>query len=592
MRMTRSDFGQHRGVPRLSFSLLATAITVSLVVVGEFNVAGASSQPIQVAASQPPVTGLGDTAPTTVPPSNSPEATAVQNPATSPSVAPPTRKPGKSTTTKKPRRVVKRQTTTVATTTIAASTVPIIVVSPPAPGPEGIGAGSAVDPSSSVPVPVGDTTSTQPTIVSTILVQPSDITTVPSSGTAVPVEGGATTLVTTPPSSTGKTTTIPSTTVPPRTPAELQAAVARELDGVGGQRSVAVAIDGQIVIDNAGGTPRLPASTQKIYVAGAALARFGPDHRFQTVVRSGPIVNGSTSELTLVAGGDPSFTLGDLRDLVKQVKSAGITSISGRMVIDDSLFDRIVSGPGWKSSFTPGESGYLNAMLIDGNRRNDDEIRADVGLANLRRFHSELAKGGVTVDPNTSLARATSPSSAAIVATVKSDTVAELVSHMTKKSDNTYAEVLLKQVGADEVAGSTRGGADRVAAYISRIGAPTPSALVDGSGLSSMNRSSALGQVVFLTKLSTQKTGAVFRQTLPIACVDGTLKSRMCGTPAANNVRAKTGSLNNVTTLTGYATTAKGRPVVFSMLFSGVSSTARARSSIDRALVLITSYQG
>jgi serine-type D-Ala-D-Ala carboxypeptidase/endopeptidase (penicillin-binding protein 4) len=439
-----------------------------------------------------------------------------------------------------------------------------------------VNAGSPIDPNNPAPLPVGETTS---------------VATLPAANTT---NATSVTSVTTPtipaaPSapSSSTTTTIP----PPATPAQLREAVLNALSVAGGQRSIAVLMDAQPLVDSSGAVPHLPASTQKIYVAATALSVFGPDHRFETVVRATTNSSGTVNDLTVVAGGDPSFSSGDLRDLAKQVRAAGITTVTGRVMVDDSLFDRSVTAPGWKPEFSPGEVGLLNAFLIDGNHRNDAATKADAGLGNLARFKAELVKAGVTIGSTAQLVRVEGQPTGDVVATIRSAPLSELVTTMLKRSENTYAETLLKQVGTAKGQGSTQSGVNAVAGYHGRLGVATPVMMVDGSGLSDLNRSTALGQVTFLSKVAASGKGEAFRGSLSVACVDGTLRSRMCGTPAANNVRAKTGSLNGVTTLAGYVTTAGGRPVVFSMLLSGVPSTARARAAIDRALILIASYR-
>ena len=74
---------------------------------------------------------------------------------------------------------------------------------------------------------------------------------------------------------------------------------------------------------------------------------------------------------------------------------------------------------------------------------------------------------------------------------------------------------------------------------------------------------------------------------LPVGCVDGTLKKRLCGTAAAGRVQAKTGTLSGVRTLAGYTTTARGRVVTFAIQLSGAADGAKALRAIDRAVVLL-----
>jgi D-alanyl-D-alanine carboxypeptidase/D-alanyl-D-alanine-endopeptidase (penicillin-binding protein 4) len=118
-------------------------------------------------------------------------------------------------------------------------------------------------------------------------------------------------------------------------------------------------------------------------------------------------------------------------------------------------------------------------------------------------------------------------------------------------------------------------------------------ALDDGSGLSRNDLISANTTVQLLTFMSRHKYFAQFRDALPIAGVDGTLSTRMRGTPAERNLRAKTGSLSSVASLSGYVTTAAGERLVFSMMLNNYPDAgAVRRDSIDAIAVLLASFQG
>ena len=118
-------------------------------------------------------------------------------------------------------------------------------------------------------------------------------------------------------------------------------------------------------------------------------------------------------------------------------------------------------------------------------------------------------------------------------------------------------------------------------------------ALNDGSGLSRNDLISANATVQLLTYMSKHKYFAQFREALPIAGVDGTLSTRMRGTPAQGNIRAKTGSLSSVASLSGYVTTAGGERLVFSMMLNNYPDAAAVRrDSIDAIAVLLASFSG
>ena len=348
--------------------------------------------------------------------------------------------------------------------------------------------------------------------------------------------------------------------------------------------SIVVQVDGLgIVYERDPDVGRIPASTQKIYVAGVALLRLGPDYRYSTEVRPSTLVGADGvlhGDLVLRASGDPSFGAAGLNTLAAGVAQGGVKSVTGSLVLDDSRFDVRTGVDSWKPSFSPGEVGLLDALAVDGNHRRDP----DAGLSNLERFRAALVAKGIQVAGGSR--RGVLGDGGPVLATARSAPLRELVSHLLKKSDNTYAELLLKEVGSTGSVGTTAGGVAAVAKEFARFGLAPP-VQVDGSGLSSANRSSARLQVQWLLRLAASPVAADLRSALPIACVDGTLRSRMCKTAAAAKVMAKTGALDNVAGISGYTTTGSGRAVTFSMLFNDVPATSRARNAADQALVAI-----
>ena len=100
--------------------------------------------------------------------------------------------------------------------------------------------------------------------------------------------------------------------------------------------------------------------------------------------------------------------------------------------------------------------------------------------------------------------------------------------------------------------------------------------LEEGSGLSRRDVITPDATVALLSYMSRSRFAEVYRNGLPIAGVDGTLQNRMKGTPAAGNVRAKTGSLRYVYTLSGYVTTAAGEHLAFSIMLNNYYSAERS----------------
>ena len=379
------------------------------------------------------------------------------------------------------------------------------------------------------------------------------------------------------------------TTRPPATSVdELRTRVSALLAGSTASRMgvfVVVDGDGPVLFERNADRGLVPASTQKIYVAGAALSTMGPDARFITeVLADGAIAGGVLSgDLVLHASGDPTFSATQLTSLASSVRSTGVSRVSGSLVLDDARYDRVLRVGSWKPSFTPGESGWLSAFSVDGNHRNDAATLADPALANLERFRAALGATGITVS-GASRRGVASPSAVA-VGVSRSQPLQDIVRSLVKRSDNTYAELLTKELGARLGSGSTANGVTAIANYFAQLKVSRPETQEDGSGLSSNNRSSPRTQVVYLQRALASPIGAVLRSSFAVSCVDGTLRSRTCGTAASGKVLAKSGAIDNVVALSGVTTTASGRPVTFSFLMNGVRSPRLGRSAIDAVLV-------
>jgi D-alanyl-D-alanine carboxypeptidase/D-alanyl-D-alanine-endopeptidase (penicillin-binding protein 4) len=116
----------------------------------------------------------------------------------------------------------------------------------------------------------------------------------------------------------------------------------------------------------------------------------------------------------------------------------------------------------------------------------------------------------------------------------------------------------------------------------------------EGSGLSRNNLTTARLTVALLTLMSTNSVAADFDRSLPIAGVDGTIRRRMKGTPAFENVHAKTGTLRWVNALSGYVTTAAGERLVFSLMLNRYDSAPdrKRTDELDEIAVRLAGFTG
>ena len=354
--------------------------------------------------------------------------------------------------------------------------------------------------------------------------------------------------------------------------------------------SVAVDVDGVGSVYRRTPTAALkPASTEKLVTALTALEALGPATRLRTELRSTATRRGQYLQgtLWLVAGGDPYLTAAQLDSLAASLRSAGIRRVDGALNVDDYRYDAVRRAPGWQASYVPDESGPLSALALDRNTwRKDAAYLRDPAVPTLQRFQQMLAAHGISVLGG--LHRGHVPSTAAVLASRGSASVQDLVRRVAKDSDNFAAELLLKEAGrAVQGTGSTARGVEAARAVLRPLGVDvgTP---VDGSGLSSQDRQTALSELSLLTVAQGRPTYAALRRALPVACQDGTLKDRMCGTAAAGRAVAKTGTLPGVSSLAGWTTTADGKLVRFVFLLSGTSSTAKARAALDACVAALS----
>ena len=330
-----------------------------------------------------------------------------------------------------------------------------------------------------------------------------------------------------------------------------------------------------------------PASTQKNYTGLAVLVALGPTARFRTGVAAveQPVAGRVPGSVWLVGGGDPYLTMTGLRSLARGVRLAGITAITGDVLLDDSRFDARRRADGWKNSFVPGQSGPLSAFAVDRNTwRKDKAFLADPALPAAVRFRDFLQAEGVTVGGT--VRRAVRPEAASTVAQTLSGPLPAVVRRALKDSDTFAAELLLKELGrVVKGDGSSLGGVAATREVLGGLGL-TVGIGADGSGLSSRDRQNPAGQVALLRAADT--SGTDLRAALPIGCRDGTLRKRFCGTAAAGVVTAKTGTLTGVRALSGYTRTASGRDVWFCFQLTGVKDGAKALAAMDRAVVVLS----
>ena len=380
--------------------------------------------------------------------------------------------------------------------------------------------------------------------------------------------------------------------------APLDALVANGLARAGG-------VSGGYVLDTTTGrtlaavradVPRIPASVNKLFTTSTALLRFGPDATLQTrVLGVGTLDDAGTwhGDLYLRGGGDPTFGsdsfdrlaygLGTtVSALAARVRAAGITSVTGRVRGDESWLDGLRGGPATGYALDLDIGGPLGGLLYNRGLAREDGSALQRQPAKFAAQQLTLALHQAHVRVTQAAATGVAPVDATEVASVDSPTIATLVRLTLVPSDNLFAEMLLKDVGARfGGAGSTVAGVQVVKRTLARYGVRPQ--IADGSGLSRTDHTTPRQVVTLLRAL---RGNTSLRAALPVAGRSGTLELRMRRTSAQDRCQAKTGTLSNVSALAGYCTTRNGHLLAFAFV-ENLVYTLRAKAAEDRLVVAL-----
>lgn len=218
------------------------------------------------------------------------------------------------------------------------------------------------------------------------------------------------------------------------------------------------------------------------------------------------------------------------------------------------------------------------------------ENRGIVVYGKQRTRHTELASLSTMTVTASAPARGgddvsrTLPNQPLVLASYQSKPLIEDVRVINKVSQNLHAEILLRLLGREKgTAGTVEGGLEVLRGFLNQAGVPADQyVFYDGSGLSRQNLVTPHAVVQLLRYAANQPWGASFRETLPVAGIDGSLADRFPNLDPNTHIFAKTGSLGGVKALSGYATTARGQQVAFSILSNNFNlPSKRVLDTID-----------
>jgi D-alanyl-D-alanine carboxypeptidase/D-alanyl-D-alanine-endopeptidase (penicillin-binding protein 4) len=169
----------------------------------------------------------------------------------------------------------------------------------------------------------------------------------------------------------------------------------------------------------------------------------------------------------------------------------------------------------------------------------------------------------------------------------------EIIKTVNKESQNLWTELLLRTLGAKfRGVGDDVHGIEVVKSFLEGVGiAPGGIGIADGSGLSRHNLITPMQVITLLRYMRTHKNSQNYYDSLPIAGIDGTIKHRMAGTAAQNNVHAKTGYINRVRALSGYVTTKDGEEIIFSLIVNNyLVPTSMANNVQDQICARLANF--
>ena len=366
---------------------------------------------------------------------------------------------------------------------------------------------------------------------------------------------------------------------------------------------------GQAVLAHEPGRALIPASTQKVFTAAAAVSVLGADHRFRTEVVGSPPVGGVVERLWIVGGGDPVLATPEFVDVLRAdprtedhavtplagladaLVEAGVREVPGGLGADASRHSGAPTVPTWKPDYIGRfDITYLSALTVNRGFARFTPVKetapdpAALAASELARL---LRERGVVVGE--AVVRGTAPGDASVLARVDAPPVGEVVETLLRESDNLVAELLVREVDvARGGSGTTPGGLREVVRELRRLGVQMDGvSLADGSGLDRGNRATCPALHDTLALRSRPGFDAL-DDGLAVAGTSGTLTRRMTGPDLVGRLRAKTGSLNDVVGLVGVFE--RRPPLTFAMIANGAFGSAEGAGIQDDIGEVLAEY--
>lgn len=389
-----------------------------------------------------------------------------------------------------------------------------------------------------------------------------------------------------------------------------------------------------------------PASTMKVVTSVASLSNLSGAYEYKTPIYTDGMSGGTLQNIYIKGVGDPSLVEERLWRIAKDLFVRGVRKVSGDIIIDNSYFDSFdFAGKegdnntrAYNASLSPLAVNFNSFAVVGKNYGGAGGLEVNMdppteyfslksnisgsgnGI-NISRTYKDgrefvIASGGVSSE-KVKYANAENPvqyagttfkwvlaqvgievtgkvksgkvSGQKLIFEDKSKPLSLILRDLNKFSNNFTAEMVLRTLSAVKVGvpGSTEKGAKILNEFVSGLGVATSEFEIhNGSGLSRNNRISAnaLTQCL-LEAYSNSKIRTDFISSLAIGGVDGTLKTRMQSAILKGNVKAKTGTLNDVSSLSGYIDTKKKNTIAYTILVNGPGAGAGGYYSLQERVL-------
>jgi serine-type D-Ala-D-Ala carboxypeptidase/endopeptidase (penicillin-binding protein 4) len=354
----------------------------------------------------------------------------------------------------------------------------------------------------------------------------------------------------------------------------------------------------------------MPASNMKIITSAAALTLLGPEYRYRTTFLTDGEVRDSLLDgnLLVIGRGDPTVsdrmrgTATTVMDaLADSLRAHRIRQISGSLARVGNAFPDSIYGYGWEwddlgEYYGAGvdELIFNEGMAPTKLRPPPDTARDSLysgpaknpAKAYLDALHDALVRKSVRMDGTVRDSILPTPFKMDTLFVLVSPPLREILPALMKQSQNQIAEILLRTIGLERGGLGTADSARKIVGQQLLAWGVQPDGFVirDGSGLSDQDLLTPETIVRVLDRIQRDTAFATYYNAMPIAGVDGTIDTRMKGTPAEGNVHAKTGTLAKARSLSGYVTTADGERLIFSILANNTTTPGSAVTNVADAI--------